>query len=52
MIYTSGTTGHPKGALRTGSDPETVVALLAGPAASGRARRCTSPPDRSITRVR
>jgi acyl-CoA synthetase (AMP-forming)/AMP-acid ligase II len=28
MIYTSGTTGHPKGALRTGSDPETVVALL------------------------
>jgi acyl-CoA synthetase (AMP-forming)/AMP-acid ligase II len=28
MIYTSGTTGHPKGALRTSSDPETVVALL------------------------
>ena len=28
MIYTSGTTGHPKGALRTGSDPETVMALL------------------------
>ena len=28
MIYTSGTTGHPKGALRTGSDPETVLALL------------------------
>ena len=28
MIYTSGTTGHPKGALRTTSDPETVLALL------------------------
>jgi len=28
MIYTSGTTGHPKGATRTGSDPETVLALL------------------------
>ena len=29
MIYTSGTTGHPKGAVRSGSDPETVFALLA-----------------------
>ena len=29
MIYTSGTTGNPKGALRTGSDPETVFAMLA-----------------------
>jgi len=28
MIYTSGTTGHPKGALRTSSDSETVLALL------------------------
>lgn len=28
MIYTSGTTGHPKGALRTTSDAETVYALL------------------------
>jgi len=28
MIYTSGTTGHPKGALRTSSDAETVFALL------------------------
>jgi acyl-CoA synthetase (AMP-forming)/AMP-acid ligase II len=28
MIYTSGTTGHPKGALRTTSDSETVLALL------------------------
>ena len=29
MIYTSGTTGNPKGALRTGSDAETVSAMLA-----------------------
>jgi acyl-CoA synthetase (AMP-forming)/AMP-acid ligase II len=29
MIYTSGTTGKPKGALRTGTDPETVFVLLA-----------------------
>lgn len=29
MIYTSGTTGNPKGALRTGTDPETVFAMLA-----------------------
>jgi acyl-CoA synthetase (AMP-forming)/AMP-acid ligase II len=28
MIYTSGTTGRPKGALRTTTDPETVLALL------------------------
>jgi acyl-CoA synthetase (AMP-forming)/AMP-acid ligase II len=28
MIYTSGTTGRPKGATRTGTDPETVFALL------------------------
>jgi len=28
MIYTSGTTGHPKGALRTSTDPQTVGALL------------------------
>lgn len=28
MIYTSGTTGNPKGALRTTSDVDTVVALL------------------------
>jgi len=28
MIYTSGTTGKPKGALRTTSDTETVLALL------------------------
>jgi acyl-CoA synthetase (AMP-forming)/AMP-acid ligase II len=29
MIYTSGTTGRPKGALRTTTDPATVLALLA-----------------------
>jgi acyl-CoA synthetase (AMP-forming)/AMP-acid ligase II len=29
MIYTSGTTGKPKGALRTTTDPATVLALLA-----------------------
>jgi acyl-CoA synthetase (AMP-forming)/AMP-acid ligase II len=29
MIYTSGTTGHPKGAMRTGSDADTVLAMLA-----------------------
>ena len=28
MIYTSGTTGRPKGALRTRTDPKTVLALL------------------------
>jgi len=28
MIYTSGTTGKPKGALRTSTDPETVLTLL------------------------
>jgi acyl-CoA synthetase (AMP-forming)/AMP-acid ligase II len=28
MIYTSGTTGKPKGALRTTSDPATVLALI------------------------
>jgi len=28
MIYTSGTTGKPKGALRTRTDPETVLTLL------------------------
>jgi acyl-CoA synthetase (AMP-forming)/AMP-acid ligase II len=27
MIYTSGTTGRPKGALRTRTDPQTVLAL-------------------------
>jgi acyl-CoA synthetase (AMP-forming)/AMP-acid ligase II len=29
MIYTSGTTGRPKGAMRTTTDPATVLALLA-----------------------
>ncbi len=29
MLYTSGTTGKPKGALRTGTDPAIVGALLA-----------------------
>jgi acyl-CoA synthetase (AMP-forming)/AMP-acid ligase II len=29
MLYTSGTTGKPKGALRTGTDPTIVGALLA-----------------------
>jgi acyl-CoA synthetase (AMP-forming)/AMP-acid ligase II len=28
MIYTSGTTGKPKGAVRHGTDPETVAGLL------------------------
>ncbi len=28
MIYTSGTTGHPKGALRTRSDPATVAVMM------------------------